>query len=119
MFLRIEKCRLREKWDISHSAVAQVPAGECFMEGFDAGAAVPSDGSGLDGRQACGGGGGGPRGRNPPQKTRVETPPNTLQTQRKMCEIFNIVLCITSVKCLVNMLPQQTKCRHLGSINII
>lgn len=45
------------------------------MVGLDAGAAVPSDGPGLDGGKACGGGGGGPRGRDPPQKTRVETPP--------------------------------------------
>lgn len=48
------------------------------MEGFDAGAAVPSDGPGLNGGQACGGGGGGPRGRDPSQKTGVETPPQTL-----------------------------------------
>ena len=50
------------------------------MVGFDAGAAVPSDGPGLDGGEACGGGGGGPRGRDPPQKARVETPPQTLHT---------------------------------------
>lgn len=61
---------------------AGVPAGECFMVRFDAGAAVPSDGPGLDGGQACGGGGGGPRGRDPPQKTRVETPPQTLHTEK-------------------------------------
>lgn len=59
-----------------------VPAGECFMVRFDAGAAVPSDGPGLDGGQAGGGGGGGPRGRDPPQKTRVETPPQTLHTKK-------------------------------------
>lgn len=62
------------------SCVAQVPAGECFMVGFDAGAAVPSDGPGLDGGQACCRGGGGPCGRDPSQKTRVETPPQTLHT---------------------------------------
>lgn len=43
-----------------------VPAGECFMVGFDAGAAVPPDRPGLDSGQACGGGGCGPRGRDPP-----------------------------------------------------
>lgn len=45
---------------------------------FDAGAAVPADRPGLDGGQACGGGGGGPRGRDPPQQTGVQTPPQTL-----------------------------------------
>lgn len=48
------------------------------MVGFDAGAAVPSDGPGLNGGQACGRRGGGPGGRDPPQKARVETPPQTL-----------------------------------------
>lgn len=51
------------------------------MVRFDAGAAVPSDGPGLNGGQACGRGGGGPCGRDPPQKTRVETSPQTLYTQ--------------------------------------
>lgn len=60
---------------------AEVPAGECFMVGFDAGAAIPSDRARLDGGQACGRGGGGPRGRDPPQKTRVETTPYTLHTR--------------------------------------
>lgn len=46
------------------SAAAPVPAGEGFMVGFDAGAAVPSDGPRLNGGQACGRGGGGPRGRD-------------------------------------------------------
>lgn len=59
------------------------------MVGLDAGTAVSSDGSRLDGGQACGGCGGGPRGGDPPEKTRVETPPQTLrihvyiQTKRK------------------------------------
>lgn len=48
------------------------------MVGLDAGTAVPANGPGLDGRQACGRGGGGPRGGDPPQKTWVETPPQTL-----------------------------------------
>lgn len=48
---------------------------------FDAGAAVPADRPGLDGGQARGGGGGGPRGRGPPQQTGVQTPPQTLRMQ--------------------------------------
>lgn len=68
---------------MSHLAEAQAPAGECFMVGFDAGAAIPADGPGLDGRQACGGGGGGPRGRDPPQKTRMEAPPQALHRHKK------------------------------------
>lgn len=48
---------------------------------FDAGAAVPADRPGLDGGQARGRGGGGPRGRDPPQQTWVQTPPQTLQVQ--------------------------------------
>lgn len=55
-----------------------VPAGECFMVGFNAGAAVPSNRPGLDSGKSCGGGGGGPSGRNPPQ--RMETSPQTLLT---------------------------------------
>lgn len=51
------------------------------MVGLDAGTAVSSDGSRLDGGQACGGCGGGPRGGDPPQKTRMETPPQTLRIQ--------------------------------------
>lgn len=50
---------------------------------FDAGAAVPADRPGLDGGQARGRGGGGPRGRDPPQQTRVQTPPQTLQVQER------------------------------------
>lgn len=50
------------------------------MEGLDAGAAVPADGPGLDGGQARSRGGGGPCGRDPPQKTRMETSPQTLHT---------------------------------------
>lgn len=49
------------------------------MVGFDAGTAVPPDRPGLDCGQASGRGGGGPRGRDPPQKARVETSPQTLQ----------------------------------------
>lgn len=48
---------------------------------FDAGAAVPADGPGLDGGQARGGGGGGPRGRDPPQQAGVQAPPQTLRMQ--------------------------------------
>lgn len=53
------------------------------MERFDAGAAVPSDRPRLDGRQARGRGGSGPRGRDPSQKSRGETPPQALYTHRK------------------------------------
>lgn len=72
---------MRHKTENTTKKLKQVPAGECFMIRFDAGAAVPSYRPGLDGGQACGGGGGGPSGRDPPQKTRVEAPSQTLYTQ--------------------------------------
>lgn len=55
-----------------------LPAGRAIMRCFDAGAAVSSDRPGFEGWQARGGGGGGPRGRNPSQKSWMQTPPQTL-----------------------------------------
>ncbi len=82
MYAEREQNKIRMRHQL-FSCVAQVPAGEGFMVGFDAGTAVPSDGPGLDGGQACGRGGCGPRGRDPPQKTRVEAPPQTLHTHNE------------------------------------
>lgn len=75
---------MTKRWPlrIRETCGGRLPAREGFVVGFDAGAAVPSPGSWLDCGQACGGGGGGPRGGDPPQETRVETPPQTLHTER-------------------------------------
>lgn len=66
----------------THQAFSLIPACECFMIRFDAGATVSPHRSGLYGWQAGGRGRGGPRGRNPPQKTRVEAPSDTLHRHR-------------------------------------
>lgn len=48
------------------------------MIGLDAGTAVSSDGSRLDGGQPRGRRGGGPGGGDPPQEAGVEAPPQAL-----------------------------------------
>ena len=54
---------------------SQLPAGEGFMAGLDAGASVPPYGPGLDGGEPRGRGGGGPGGRDPAEQTGGQAPP--------------------------------------------
>jgi len=78
--------------NIGYSAVAWLPAGKCVMEGFDAGAAVPSDRPRLNGGQSGGRSGGGPCGGDPPQKARMETPSQTLHTQIQNMYTLNTMM---------------------------
>lgn len=69
----VYKCEEHNLWE-----PVVLPAGESFMIGLDAGTAVSSDGSRLDGGQPRGRRGGGPGGGDPPQEAGVEAPPQAL-----------------------------------------